>query len=55
MSKYNKTYIFKTKYGETLKVSAGTQENATLRLASLVKSVMDWPYVRVIKTKQKHE
>lgn len=51
MSKGSKLYIFKTKYGETLKITAGSQENATLRLASLVKAVADWPYVRVRKLK----
>lgn len=52
MSKGNKKYIFKTKDGVKLILQAGSQENATLKLASLVRAVADWPHVRVIKVKQ---
>jgi hypothetical protein len=51
MSKASKTYKFKTKEGIMLVLHAGSQEAATLKLASLVKAVADWPYVRVFKDK----
>lgn len=51
MSKGSKTFVFKTKYGEVLKIQRKNQEEAIARLAELVTSIKDWPYVRIIKDK----
>ena len=51
MSKGSKKFVFKTKDGITLKIQAGKQEDAILKLARLVKSVSDWPYIKIYKEK----
>ena len=51
MNKGSKIFIFKTQSGEVLKIQRKNQEDAIKRLAELVVSVKDWPYVRIFKKK----
>lgn len=51
MSKGSKTFSFKTESGETIKIHRKTQEDAIKRLAELVTSVKEWPYMKIYKDK----
>ena len=49
MSKGAKKYIFKTIDSVKITIECGSQDKAIEKLASLVKSVSDWPHLRIIK------
>jgi len=49
MSKGAKKYVFKTKGGVQITMVCGSQDHAVETLASLVKSVSDFPHLRIIK------
>ncbi len=49
MSKGAKKYVFKTKDGIKITIESGNQDKAVEKLASLVKSLSDWPHLRIIK------
>ena len=49
MSKGAKKYVFKTKDGTKLMIISSNQNDAVQKFASLVKSVADWPHLRILK------